>query len=155
MKRAILALVFLAACNGGDTPSPKPDGQVRPGDSVNLAAVVAAAAPPSAVITWTLSADSLGAISSSGVYTAPSCAQLVAALGSQDPATVGQIVNTDSVTASWTAGGGGSLVITVTTTEGYKDPALTIEPRSVEVPPGGQVQLVAVWHFTCHDAKAQ
>lgn len=141
------ALTALAGCGpSGDAASAPPayDGAVAPGGAVSLAHLVAA--PSGGLpVTWTVDAGG-GSVTSAGVYTAPGCSTVLAALGAVDLSQVGQIAATDVVHASWA---GGAVDITVHLQESVV--GLEVVPSSVSVSPGEQVQFRAVIHYTCHN----
>jgi len=148
MRRAVmLSILMLTGC-GQDAPPPPPlpsTGVVAPGESYSLAALVAVHAG-GATVSWSVEPGG-GTITSEGVYTAPTCAQMIASLpAGTDLATAGQITGTEHVTATWA---GGSLPITVTVTEEVL--GVSIEPATVEVEVGETVQFHARIAYTCHE----
>jgi hypothetical protein len=147
MRRVVIAaLVALAACEKDPTPAPPPlTGDALAGESYSLAALVASHAR-GATVTWLVEPGG-GTITGEGVYTAPACAVLLAALpAGTDLATIGQVTGTDRVTATWD---GGSLPITITVREAVLD--LSVEPASAEVEVGGQIAFRAHVQYTCHE----
>lgn len=144
----LLVLAILAAgalsCGPGGASAPSFPGAVAPGDSVSLAELVA---QPSAgrAVTWSVDPGG-GSITDAGVYTAPGCTALVAALGDVDLSEVGQISATDVVHARWDGGGAD---VTVRLAE--KLLGIEVVPSEAEVEVGGVVQFRAVVHYTCHD----
>lgn len=144
MKKLALLFGLFLACEKPLAPVHFGDN-TTPGGQVDLQALVLSLGG-TLPITWSVTPGG-GSISASGVFTAPTCAVLLAAL---PPATdlrhAGQISGVDNVTASWT---GGSVQLNVTTIEAVL--GVEVAPPSGSVPPGGTLQLVATVHYTCHD----
>ena len=140
--RGLAFLAVLLACSG--PPKQYEGGTVEPGSSVSLAALVATAAGAAAV-TWSVDPGG-GVVSQTGIYTAPSCSQLITALGAPDISKVGLITGTDRVHAVWS---GGSVDISITVAESVLGIAIT--PTNPSVPPGGTIQFTATITYTCHN----
>ena len=78
MKRILFLSLALLACGPSpETPAPDYNGAVIPGGSVSLASLVTSSAGTSPV-TWSV-APGGGSVTQAGVYTAPTCAQMIAA----------------------------------------------------------------------------
>ncbi len=147
MKRLFLAALLLAC--GGPTPVAPPDytgGPIEPGASVSLAALVSTATGGAAV-TWSMGSGATGSVSSSGVYTAPTCAQAIAAISPPpaDISKVGLITVSDTVVATWS---GGTIPITLAIAE--KELAVSITPTNPTLGYGGTQQFEANIQYTCH-----
>ena len=146
MKRIVLAAALALACGGPEPKPPAYSGEVAPGGSVSLRELVASAAG-AASVTWSVEPGG-GSITSAGVYTAPSCAVVLAALpiGTDVPKT-GLITGTEYVSATWS---GGSAQIAITVAE--KVNGIEVTPTSVNAEPGQSgIQFRATVHYTCHD----
>lgn len=142
---ALAALLFLA-CDRSTTPPPLPaSGQIAPGTTYSVAALVAAVAPSGVTITYSVEPGG-GTITQTGAYTAPGCPEILAAVGPLAP-DADQIVSVEHVTATWP---GGSLGITITIAEEVL--SVEVDPSSVVVEVGGTVQFHSTVHYTCHDA---
>lgn len=150
MKRVLLAGLLLLGCGSDTTETPpNPPEVVLPGQSVSLASLVTSIAGASAV-TWSVTPGG-GSITSNGVYTAPSCEQLIAALPpNTDLVHSGQITGTDTVHAAWD---GGSLDVNITIKEAVM--VVRILPNSASVDPGGQTQFYAEIDYSCHTQTTQ
>ena len=145
MKRMVLAALLVVAC-GDDTgyePAPPDNTPVAPGESLSLASLVSEAAG-AASVAWSVDSGG-GTVTQAGVYTAPSCATILAALAAPDVTQVGLITATDYVRATWD---GGQVVISVSVAERVL--GVTVTPSSVSVDPGGQIQFTATVDYTCH-----
>lgn len=144
MKRILLSLILaLAACD----PAPRnPDqGRLGPGQESDLYPLVVSLGAQTP-ITWAVTPGG-GTISGTGLYTAPTCAVLLAALPpGTDLLHAGQVSGVDTVTASWP---GGSVAINVTTVEAVL--GVDVTPVTATTGPGGTITFVAVVHYTCHD----
>lgn len=132
MRKSLLLVALLAGCGGQDIIAKPEPGQrpARPGESVSLAAPLSAALGcPAAQFTWT--ALDGGAVTASGVYSAPGCGQAVF------PATFH--VQAD--------GCGKTATVEVPVQEAVE--SVRICPGSIAVAPGATVQFYAQVTYSC------
>jgi len=146
MKRLILPLLLVVGCEGAGVGNfPTKSNPVAPNGTVNLQALVTIVGGGG--VTWAMQAGSLGTVTSAGLYTAPSCATLIAAINPPPPdiSKVGQITQTDVVVATWS---GGTVPVSVPIAEQVL--GVTVTPSSVTLAPGQTEQFEANVQYTCH-----
>ncbi|HTX55194.1 MAG TPA: hypothetical protein VMD08_17445 [Candidatus Baltobacteraceae bacterium] len=148
MRKLILPLLLIVGCEGAGVGNfPTKSNPVAPDGTVDLRALVTVVGGGG--VTWAMQAGSLGTVNSAGLYTAPNCATLIAAISPPPPdiSKVGQITQTDVVVATWS---GGTIPISIPIAEQVL--GVSITPSSVTLAPGQTQQFEANIAYSCHTA---
>lgn len=148
--RSIVAVVLLSLAACGTEPAPPPpfEGAAEPGKTYSLAHILTSVVPPGQSVTWAMveTDGSSGSVNAAGLYTAPSCAQVMS--GYPTPP-VGLVTGSAHVKATWPSG---STTLAVTISEAVQ--GIDVTPATTQVAPGATVQFKATIHCTCHSYDA-